>query len=760
MSTCVDAIQRLINLLENESRTLSHEFIKWFYRDEDGRNWVAFNGYDSIRLEMHYRQTENICLELSQPISLPSSISVGSSRESIEFSEADTSQKVSKPYVLVRGGLFEVDLQRRICSPIYWGGPDKEVKVLRGSWFKDIGGGLLVPLEEEVLAGVLEKEHTSFFCKVYKELLYFATMDRVDTFADDASGASGVPTCQHFRESSLEANALDNMFDSDNLCVAEQDSKSFLLSKKARQLLEEDQSSALLTVRFQDCHVDWLRADDVYLYEECTTMYIRQKLGMHKVGTKLHRGFNERAQFDDRPPDVGHLCFVVHGIGQKMKKGSIIKVCSDLRSACQTLSERYFPRLAQENKRVEFLPVEWRNSLRLDGDTVDSITPVNLRSVRTLLNSSAMDIMYYTSPLYRAEISRNLQLELNRLYKKFCRRHPNFDSAGGQVSLIAHSLGCVIAYDLITGWVNPLVQPDELINNVTSPNYLKCDSGVASETSDLLDSQTADADGDTMAKLKAKLELAKEVVKSLEVQISSISSRNNEREATSMATCHQGSLHFRLENFFCLGSPLPVFLALRGVRPGTTGSPENVMPTKFCSRIFNIFHPADPVAYRLEPLVLKHYAGIQPQEIHRWDATSKPSYESNCSPRSPKKARSVGEALYRQTETMDLTQSPLPSLSASASSQPVDFNNNRSNAGRLSLTGFVMGLFRGSSTTDQPDEILTNGSKRPASRSRSIAFNLNHLGDDEEEGDDFSSDLWSNALPTHRDLLSRPACTQ
>ena len=39
-----------------------------------------------------------------------------------------------------------------------------------------------------------------------------------------------------------------------------------------------------------------------------------------------------------------------------------------------------------------------------DTDTVDSITPDKVRGLRDMLNSSAMDIMYYTSPLYRDEV--------------------------------------------------------------------------------------------------------------------------------------------------------------------------------------------------------------------------------------------------------------------------------------------------------------------------------------------------------------------
>ncbi|KAI7805172.1 phospholipase DDHD1, partial [Triplophysa rosa] len=75
-------------------------------------------------------------------------------------------------------------------------------------------------------------------------------------------------------------------------------------------------------------------------------------------------------------------------------------------------------------------------------------------------------------------------------------------------------------------------------------------------------------------------------------------------------------LKFKVENFFCMGSPLAVFLALRGVRPGSNGTQDHILPKSICQRLFNIFHPTDPVAYRLEPLILKHYSNIAPVQIH------------------------------------------------------------------------------------------------------------------------------------------------
>ena len=57
------------------------------------------------------------------------------------------------------------------------------------------------------------------------------------------------------------------------------------------------------------------------------------------------------------------------------------------------------------------------------------------------------------------------------------------------------------------------------------------------------------------------------------------------------------SLHVidsQVENLFCLGSPLAVFLALRGLRPQDDVE-EHVLPKSVCKRLLNVYHPADPV---------------------------------------------------------------------------------------------------------------------------------------------------------------------
>lgn len=50
-------------------------------------------------------------------------------------------------------------------------------------------------------------------------------------------------------------------------------------------------------------------------------------------------------------------------------------------------------------------------------------------------------------------------------------------------------------------------------------------------------------------------------------------------------------------NMFNLGSPLGVFLTLRGIRPKPNGLMDHLLPKALCKRFYNIYHPSDPVVW-------------------------------------------------------------------------------------------------------------------------------------------------------------------
>uniref|UniRef100_A0A4W3I401 DDHD domain containing 1a n=1 Tax=Callorhinchus milii TaxID=7868 RepID=A0A4W3I401_CALMI len=359
-----------------------------------------------------------------------------------------------------------------------------------------------------------------------------------------------------------------------------------------------DSKDAIHSLKLSRNHVDWYSVDEVYLYSDATTSKIArtvtQKLGFSKAsssGTRLHRGYVEESSLEDKPPLPTHIVFVIHGIGQKMDQGRIIKNTGMMRDAARKIEEKHFA-LSTQLEYVEFLPVEWRSKLSLDGDIVESITPDKIRGLRDILNSSAMDIMYYTSPLYRDEIVKGLQWELNRLYTLFCSRNPDFEVNGGKVSIAAHSLGCVITYDIMTGW-HPVRFYDQMIHDEEETT----ESPMSFEERQCLKNNV------------------KQYGEKVELQI----------------LFHQIQifyfLSFQVENFFCMGSPLAVFLALRGIRPQSSNTQDHILPKSICKRLFNIFHPTDPVAYRLEPLILKHYSNIAPLQIHWYNTGVLAAYD-------------------------------------------------------------------------------------------------------------------------------------
>ncbi|XP_063048053.1 SEC23-interacting protein [Engraulis encrasicolus] len=58
------------------------------------------------------------------------------------------------------------------------------------------------------------------------------------------------------------------------------------------------------------------------------------------------------------------------------------------------------------------------------------------------------------------------------------------------------------------------------------------------------------------------------------------------------------TLDFEPSNFFALGSPIGMFLTVRGLE-----SIEETYQLPTCKGFFNIYHPLDPVAYRIEPMI-------------------------------------------------------------------------------------------------------------------------------------------------------------
>ncbi|KAK4736652.1 hypothetical protein R3W88_000349 [Solanum pinnatisectum] len=380
-------------------------------------------------------------------------------------------------------------------------------------------------------------------------------------------------------------------------------------------------------------------------------------IGFGGNGVKLRRGYalpqspkptqdEVRQQKEEEMDDycsqvpVRHLVFMVHGIGQRLEKSNLVDDVSDFRHITSILAERHLTSYQRGTQRVLFIPCQMVS-----------------RGLRVLLSASVHDVLYYMSPIYCQAIIDSVSNQLNMLYVKFLKRNPGYS---GKVSLYGHSLGSVLSYDILCHqttlsspfpmeWMykeqneNELSQQDQSNLSLDQNSALSSDDetsiregnksklsdkdkmNVEPSLSESVEDRTDDfchpvgppasSDSDEpIDMLRAKIqELDTECIRKGCVT-------EAENGGTNTATRNQSipEESDSVDTFFAVGSPLGVFLSLRNVRIGIGKGKDyweedNIveeMPA--CRQMFNIFHPFDPVAYRIEPLVCKEYLNKRP----------------------------------------------------------------------------------------------------------------------------------------------------
>jgi hypothetical protein len=127
-----------------------------------------------------------------------------------------------------------------------------------------------------------------------------------------------------------------------------------------------------------------------------------------------------------------------------------------------------------KNNRIQVIPIVWRHLLDFPqqslkhnrkehdlGDldhedheypNLEDITVEGVPAVRNFLTDLALDILLYQSPAYKGHISRIVVNECNRVYRLYKEHNPNFK---GKVSLVGHSLGSAILFDILCAQKDP-----------------------------------------------------------------------------------------------------------------------------------------------------------------------------------------------------------------------------------------------------------------------------------------------------------------
>ncbi|XP_066149223.1 protein retinal degeneration B isoform X2 [Euwallacea fornicatus] len=95
-----------------------------------------------------------------------------------------------------------------------------------------------------------------------------------------------------------------------------------------------------------------------------------------------------------------------------------------------------------------------------------------------------------------------------------------------------------------------------------------------------------------------------------------LSTRNPRRRSSSTSDASHIKLEFEVSDFFLFGSPLALVLAYRRLSAPDEKSGQISRPS--CHQVYNMFHPTDPVASRLEPLISARFSILPPMNVPRY----------------------------------------------------------------------------------------------------------------------------------------------
>ncbi|KAG3031582.1 hypothetical protein PC121_g4867 [Phytophthora cactorum] len=614
--------------------------------------WIEFPAHEGRRLERKYRWYQQQKSKTPGPVG-PSSV------------------------VLVDEGRHEVDLERMRMTPVYWPALE-EIVVCRSRWVYAQRNYGLAPYNAEA-ATVLENAF------VYYLGLYPLEKQRLmDIEAQKPRGFFS-------SRASLSEAVLAARVEKD--CTLSIPVEGHLVEFKGPQDIMQYKRLLAGTTPFTSKRRVY-RGDPRVRADPTTLQLWKDAMECDPVtGNPLKVTEDD----DDIEEEIEHLVLIVHGIGDALKTLDLINVVT-LRSIidCSTtlrelnreaLRSAHFAHLngedvedetkddnktATRQPRVEFLPIEWHSKLHMEGldQLIRDVTLPAIPKLRELANDTVLDVLFFMSPLFHQVILDEVAKEMNRVFTLFQSRHPDWMESrrvrGGKrkkVSIIAHSLGSIICFDILNHQQVYMQQSESAQctddEGSSDEEDVVVENGNAGEDGS---STSSDDDGEAVVNgvptdnmFGFDAVVTNQNLKRRSRSMSEMSSTNGTWRSSPRAwhqteqetqhstrrvspktstTCRTGrskaftarhkkttgkkikaakkhtlpasatgavplvpKLAFDVEDLFCFGSPVGLFLNVRGQKL------DRDFQLPRCRRVFNIYHPYDPVAYRIEPIM-------------------------------------------------------------------------------------------------------------------------------------------------------------
>ncbi|KAF9148725.1 hypothetical protein BG015_009532 [Linnemannia schmuckeri] len=528
--------------------------------------------------------------------------------------------------------LFEVNIHKMEIKPVYWVGPTYEVR--RAVWFLQLDGKFVpceVNLSQQIEYGyskhrpwiappppaldatgkeiIEEKPEKSWALlgKYISQYVVFTDAHHAWLLSDDITSKVAKTI---FTKVTWNANLGGARL------IRGWDEVEKFVSKKASEEAAQKKKDGMEIKKKDGTETKKKETSEIQKKKEVAATLKQKTKRLTEEEKDTIQESHEIGDYEEENEErtIDHLVLVIHGVGQKlgdrMEAINFIHDVNVMRRTIKDTAATFTPPApgtstptsgTESNGRdtptrrrgstasknpyavpsgsgVQVLPVEWRRQIVFgmasDDDedlqrdlstpeaeegcpTMDDIMLDGVPTIRMLVSDVLMDVLLYMTPNYKRKMMEVVTTELNKVYRKFIFHNPDFIRRGGKVSILGHSLGSLLALDILNH------QP-------FSPNHYQ-------------------------------------PIPSSPVFEKFISFDHGSHNPV--------SLDFPVTNFFALGSPIGLFLLLKGCKLGarlsdsTTTGESTAVP---CFRpavenLYNVFHRSDPVAHRVEPLISRSF---------------------------------------------------------------------------------------------------------------------------------------------------------
>ncbi|KAF2905240.1 hypothetical protein ILUMI_00964 [Ignelater luminosus] len=190
----------------------------------------------------------------------------------------------------------------------------------------------------------------------------------------------------------------------------------------------------------------------------------------------------------------------------------------------------------------------------------------------------AIPLLASSNSEYQEAVSRTIS-GANIVYQEFLKTEEGMGFTG-QVCIVADSVGSILTYDA-------LCRPSRYHSRHGSENSI-LDTDIVVHKDDVQVNESG--------------------------HLTAPSPRR--RSSSTSEQTNQTKFEFEVSDLFMFGSPLALVLAYRKI--STTDDKNSIITRPNCHQVYNLFHPTDPVAARLEPLLSARFSILPPINVARY----------------------------------------------------------------------------------------------------------------------------------------------